>query len=80
MLVAVTTNPETGMATASHAAALSRPWALCLALVRTRTPPTLDPEKPGNTESASACIPQPNCTMVMLVESDVRGGIGGILP
>jgi hypothetical protein len=80
MLVAVSTNPATATATASRFAALSKSWTLCLCAVRTRLQPTLDIRKHGKIVLLSAGAPQPNCTVVMLVESDVRGGIDGILP
>jgi len=80
MMVAAPTNTVTGAATASRSAALCKPWAFCLFAVRARVRQALATQKHRKVAPTSSGSPQPNSTVIMLVESDIRGGSHGVLP
>lgn len=73
-----TTN--TGTASARCSAAVSKSWAFCLFAVRASVQQAVAMQKHSHIVPPSVWTPQPNSTIVMLVESDVRKGSRGILP
>jgi hypothetical protein len=80
MMVAATAHTVIGIIIARRVAEFFRAWAFCLCVLRTRVQQALALQKHRKTPSTVASSPQPNSTVVMLVESDVRGGSHGILP
>ena len=78
---AATTSTVPGTASASRPATVfSRPWAFCLFAVRASVQQALAMHKHHGMVPAGVGVPQPNSTIVMLVESDVSLGSRSLVP